>query len=325
MIRDEDSFHKTELLHIHKNTRKLAVCNFRVWLQATRPWSFTVSVVPPVLGSVIALTENSGLLFNWLNFFLTLTGCVAAHAAANAFSDYFDYKKGVDRPGIYGSSGVLVENLLTPKQLLLVPAFGFSIAAAAGIYLMTTLSNGTSLLWLVLSGAFLGFFYTTPPFVIKYHALSEIAVFLAFGPLMTLGAYFTQAGAYSWKPFFYSFPMALLVAAIVLSNNLRDIKTDSVTDIKTLAIIFKDTGAKKIYYFLLAGAYAITLLLVILAGLTWIALITFLSLPLAIKLKKTVRNKEAAGEKDFASIDAMTARLHSAFSLLFIIALASQL
>ncbi|MCX5784766.1 MAG: prenyltransferase [Elusimicrobia bacterium] len=295
--------------------------NIKIWLRATRPWSFTVSIVPPVLGSIIALNENTGLSFNWTCFFLTLTGCVATHAGANAFSDYFDYKKGVDRPGTYGSSGVLVENLLTPKQLLLVPAAGFSIAAAAGLYLMATLPNGTALVWLVLFGAFLGFFYTTPPFVIKYHALSEIAVFLAFGPLMTLGAYFTQAGAYSWKPFFYSFPVALIVAAIVHSNNLRDIKTDSVTGIKTVAIILKDTGAKRMYYFLLAAAYTTTLLFVIFAGLTWLSLITFLSLPLAVKLIKTVKNKEAAGEKDFASIDAMTAQLHSAFSLLFIIAL----
>jgi len=295
--------------------------NIKIWLRAARPWSFTVSVVPPVLGSIIALNENPGLSLNWPRFLLTLTGCVAAHAAANAFSDYFDYKKGVDRPGTYGSSGVLVENLLTPKQLLIVPAVGFLTAAAAGLYLMAALPNGTALVWLALSGAFLGFFYTTPPFAIKYRALGDIAVFLAFGPLMTLGAYFVQAGDYYWKPFLYAIPAAILVAAVLHGNNLRDIKADSATGIKTVAILLKDAGAKKMYYALLTGSYAATVLLVIFAGLTWFSLLTFLSLPLAIKLIKTVRDKKTAGEKDFASIDAMTARLHSAFSLLFIIAL----
>ena len=295
--------------------------DIKIWLRAARPWSFTVSVVPPVLGSIIALNENPGLPLNWPRLFLTLAGCVAAHAAANAFSDYFDYKKGVDRPGTYGSSGVLVEKLLTPGQLLIVPAAGFSIAAAAGLYLIATLPNGTALVWLALSGAFLGFFYTTPPFTIKYRALGDIAVFLAFGPLMTLGAYFVQAGSYSWIPFFYAFPAAILVAAVLHANNLRDIKADSPTGIKTMALLLKDAGAKKMYYALLAASYAATVLLVIFAGLTWFSLLTFLSLPLAIQLIKTVRDKEAAGEKNFASIDAMTARLHSAFSLLFIIAL----
>jgi 1,4-dihydroxy-2-naphthoate octaprenyltransferase len=138
---------------------------------------------------------------------------------------------------------------------------------------------------------------------------------------MTLGAYFVQAGDYYWKPFLYAIPAAILVAAVLHGNNLRDIKADSATGIKTVAILLKDAGAKKMYYALLTGSYAATVLLVIFAGLTWFSLLTFLSLPLAIKLIKTVRDKKTAGEKDFASIDAMTARLHSAFSLLFIIAL----
>ncbi|HCE98326.1 MAG: 1,4-dihydroxy-2-naphthoate octaprenyltransferase [Elusimicrobia bacterium GWC2_51_8] len=295
--------------------------NIRIWLRAARPWSFTVSIVPPVLGSIIALNENPGLSLNWSHFLLTLTGCVAAHASANVFSDYFDYKNGIDKPGNYGSSSVMVDKLLTPEQLLIIPAAGFSVAAAAGIYLMTTIPNGTSLAWLVCTGAFLGFFYTTPPFAIKYRALGDIAVFLAFGPLMTLGAYFVQAGAYSWKPFLYAIPAALLVSAILHGNNLRDIKADSTTGIKTVAMMLKDSGAKKMYYLLLSGAYAATVLLTVFAGLTWISLITFISLPMAVKLIKIVKNKEAVGAESFAAIDAMTARLHSAFSLLFIIAL----
>lgn len=295
--------------------------NIKVWFRSTRPWSFTVSVVPPILGSIIALNANPGLSMDWPVFFITLAGCVSAHAAANAFSDYFDFKKGVDRPGTYGSSGVLVDKLLSPAQVLVVAATGFAIAAAAGIYLMASLPNGATLAWLVLAGAFLAFFYSTPPFAIKYLALGDLAVFLAFGPLMTLGAYFVQTGSYSWTPFLYSCPVALLVAAIVHGNNLRDIEADSVTGIKTMAILLKHTGAKKMYYLYLAGAYAATVLLVALGGLTWIALIAFLSLPLALNLLGLVKNKEAADEKHFAAIDAMTAQLHSAFSLLFIVAL----
>ena len=297
--------------------------NISIWLRATRPWSFTVSVVPPVLGSIIALNENPGLTLNWPRFLITLAGCVSAHASSNVFSDYFDYKNGIDKPGNYGSSSVMVDGLLTPEQLLVVPAAGFLFAAAAGVYLMATIANGAALLWLVLAGAFLGFFYTTPPFTIKYRGFGDIAVFLAFGPLMTLGAYFVQAGFYSWKPALYAVPAALLVDAVLHGNNLRDIKADSSTGIKikTVAMLLKDRGAKKMYYLLVAGAYAATVLLVLLAGLTTVSLITFLSLPIAIKLMGTVKNKEAVGAENFAAIDAMTARLHSVFSLLFIIAL----
>jgi 1,4-dihydroxy-2-naphthoate octaprenyltransferase len=111
------------------------------------------------------------------------------------------------------------------------------------------------------------------------------------------------------------------VAAVLYANNLRDIKADNPTGIKTLAILLKEPGAKKMYYALLVGSYTATVLLVIFAGLTRFSLLTFLSLPLAIRLIKTVKDKNTVGEKDFATIDARTAQLHSAFSLLFIIAL----
>ena len=293
----------------------------KLWWKAGRPFSFTVSVVPPILGSVIAVNENMGLKINWLYFVLTLFGCFLAHAGSNIFSDYFDYKNRVDREGTYGSSGVLVEKLLTPMQMFWGAMVPFAIAAAIGLFFVFTLPEGKSLIWLIALGGFLGFFYTTAPFVLKYRALGDFAVFFAFGPGMTLGVYFVQAGHYSWTPFLYSIPAALLVDAILHSNNLRDIKNDGVVNIKTAAMLLGEGGAKGMYYALIGGAYLVTIALVIFYQLTWISLITLLSLPIAIKLINTVRNKAQIPEKDFAMIDAKTAQFHSAFCILFIASL----
>ena len=110
-----------------------------IWWRAVRPFSFTVSVIPPILGALIALLENPNLQFKWVHFFLTLIGCVMAHAGANLLSDYFDYKIGVDREGTFGSSGLLVEDTLEARRhpslshLSAVGALGDN--AAAGLLL----------------------------------------------------------------------------------------------------------------------------------------------------------------------------------------------
>lgn len=293
----------------------------QLWWKSVRPFSFTVSVIPPILGSIIALVDNSGLSMSWGFFLLTLIGCVAAHGGANILSDYCDYRKNVDREGTYGSSGILVEKLMTPRYAFLESIVLFGTATVIGSYLVYAVPNGVNLIWLIGAGAFLGFFYTMPPFVLKYRAMGDFAVTLAFGVGMTLGAYFVQAGHYSWTPVLFSIPSALLVDAILHSNNLRDIKNDSVVKIMTLAMVLGEEGAKKMYYALIIGAYLVTVILILFGSLTWLALIVFISLPFAVKLIKTVQGKDEMSEAEFALTDVKTAQFHAAFSLLFIVAL----
>ncbi|HOL05922.1 MAG TPA: 1,4-dihydroxy-2-naphthoate octaprenyltransferase [Syntrophorhabdaceae bacterium] len=292
-----------------------------LWWRATRPFSLTISALPPILGGLIAKMENPELIFNWLYFFLALIGCVVAHVGANMIADYCDYKKGVDREGTYGSSGVLIERLMKPKEVLKGSIIAYIIATSIGIYLAYSVPNGRFLIWIILVGGILGFFYTVGPFSFKYHALGDLAVFVSFGPAMTLGAYFVQAHQFSWTPVLYAIPLAFLVDAVLHGNNLRDIKNDIAVSIKTVPILIGESNSKVMYHILVLGAYLSVILLIVFNGLPAISLITLLSLPLAIKLIRLVNAKEQVSENQFAMIDAATAQLHSAFGMLFLISL----
>jgi 1,4-dihydroxy-2-naphthoate polyprenyltransferase len=292
-----------------------------LYWRSIRPFSLTVSFIPPILGSIIAVWQNPDLSFSWFHFLLTLVGCMTSHAGANTLSDYFDYKKRVDREGTYGSSGVLVEKLMSPMQLLRWTAILFVTSTVIGAYLVQHSPNGSSLLWLIVVGGMLGVFYTMGPFQFKYFALGDPAVFIAFGSGMTLGAYMVQTGQFAWQPVLYAFPVALLVDAVLHSNNLRDIKNDRMVHIKTIPILIGEPAAKTMYYVLIFGAYALIPVLIILAKLPWLSLLTLISLPMAIKAATMVHNKSNMPEKQFAMIDAVTAQLHSVFSVLLIVAL----
>lgn len=290
-----------------------------LWWRAVRPFAFTVSLIPPILGGLIALLENPGLGFNVPHFVLTGIGCMIAHAGANLLSDYYDFKARVDREGTFGSSGLLVEKVMEPSEIFRGAWVAFAIAGLIGIYLILATPGGLFLLVLVLLGGIFGIFYTAGPIVFKYRALGDLAVFVSFGPAMVLGAYYVQAHHFSWAPVIYALPVGLLVDAILHSNNLRDIEDDKMVHVRTVPILIGEQWAQRMYYGLIFGAYLLTLCLIVFAGLTLFSLLTLLSLPLAIRLGKRVSRKREMPADKFATIDAATAQLHLAFGMLLIL------
>jgi len=79
--------------------------------------------------------------------------------------------------------------------------------------------------------------YTAPPLKYKYSALGEVSVFVMWGPLMVAAAYFVQCRTFSMHAFLISLPFGMLVALVLLANNIRDISHDRSKGILTLAIV----------------------------------------------------------------------------------------
>jgi 1,4-dihydroxy-2-naphthoate polyprenyltransferase len=293
----------------------------KLWWQAVRPFAFTVSLIPPFLGAIIAPIDNPGLKLDLFRLILTGIGCMTAHAGANLLSDYYDHRARVDREGTFGSSGLLVAGAMEPSQVFRGGWVALIMAGLIGAYLVFVTPGGIFLVGLIAIGGGFGVFYTAGPIKFKYRALGDIAVFVSFGPAMVLGAYFVQAHRLSWLPVLYAVPIGLLVDAILHSNNLRDIADDRAVNIRTVPILIGEGRAKTMYYALVFGAYGTTLLLIAFAGLPFFALMVFLSFPLAVKVTKMVRHKGDLPAREFAVIDAATAQLHLAFGLLLILSL----
>ncbi|MER3447322.1 MAG: 1,4-dihydroxy-2-naphthoate octaprenyltransferase, partial [Candidatus Dadabacteria bacterium] len=85
-----------------------------------------------------------------------------------------------------GSSRVLVDGWLTPRAVLRFGVVLLLLGGAVGALL--AVARGPAVLGFGLAGLVLGVGYTWRPLGLKYRALGDVAVFLAFGPLMTLGA-----------------------------------------------------------------------------------------------------------------------------------------
>ena len=77
----------------------------------------------------------------------------------------------------------------TKKLGLILTAVALLIGGL--VLLSTNPANFNSVIYIGLAGLFLGYFYTARPVrLVARRGLGEIAIFLAFGPVLTLGALF---------------------------------------------------------------------------------------------------------------------------------------
>jgi 1,4-dihydroxy-2-naphthoate octaprenyltransferase len=297
-----------------------------VWLLALRPFSFTASIVPAVYGGLIALALRGrdgipDFRFDGFSFFVTIVGCVAVHAASNLVNDFFDYRSGIDRPDNFGAVNVLVRKLMSPLHVSIEAAGAFLLAACCGLYLV--LQAGPAAQWplvaLIVFGALSAYFYTAPPFALKNRGFGDIQVMLSFALAMVFGAFYVQARTLSWLPIMDALPVGLLVVDILHINNLRDLATDRAAGITTIAIAFGAAGAKRLHHAYVAGAYAVTLVLVAFSLLSPWTLLVFASVPAAWKLSRAV---QALGAPDIdPAIVIKTARFHALFGAMLILGL----
>ena len=279
-----------------------------------KPQSFLLSAISASVGTALASLRGP---IHWGYYFLTVLGVVLLHGGSNVINDYFDYKQRIDTaevPGSYGNEArVLIQKMLRPSQVLWMALFLFALSLVTGIYM--TAVRGWPIFLFGFIGFLTGLLYTARPIALKYVALGEPSVFFMWGPLVVSGAYYVQRGKFSFQAVWISIPIGILVALVLLANNIRDIQFDSQVGIDTMATLLGRRWAIRLYQSLLVGVYIATVLLILCGLLSFWSFLTLLSLPLSLTLVKMLR-KEVPDDAD-----ARTAQLDGAFGVLFVIAI----
>ncbi len=288
----------------------------KIWFTAVRPFAYSASVIPVLLGTVLAYLEGA---FNPLLFGFALFSSVLLHTGTNLVNDAFDFIKGVDTPTSYGSSGMVTGGTLAPQQVHWAGVLCFLLAAVIGLYLVIKI--GLTILVLGIVGILGGYFYTAKPFQYKYYALGDFLVFFLMGPLMVWGSYFVQTRTYRLYPLAFSLPIGFLVAAILVANNIRDITHDDRVGIKTISTLLGFAHSKWEYLFLVLGAFLVILVLAISGLASPFVLAAFLAFPSAYRIMRHVARAQEGKVSDLASADVQSAQLHLQVGGLMIIGL----
>ena len=286
----------------------------RTWWMAVRPFSFTASVTPVVLGAVIAAYD--GYWDGWY-VLLALAGSVAIHAGTNLINDYYDWKKGTDTPQSLGPNRPMRDGLITPRQVFIAALLCFGIGSLIGLYIVATHDPHYYILIIGVLSVLAGWFYTAGPRAFAYTGLGEVIVFIFMGLIIVLGSYYVIAQTMSLRIVLMALPLSFLVTAILHANNMRDIDEDLQNHKRTLANILGRRASQIEYTFLVGGSYALLIAFVLMGIAPWPTLLTLLMLPTAIQLiRRATRTDDVA---KLNRVVRATAQLHSRFGWLMII------
>ena len=288
---------------------------FRVWVTALRPFSFSASVMPVLLGTGMAWSY--GYPFRVSPFFLLLASVISLHAGANLLNDYFDMARGLDRQ-VYPVSGALVRGWLGASQVWHVALVLLGVGLLLAILVVTL--SGWGLVAVALLGGLLAVSYTRKGLCLKYLGLGDPAILVAFGVLPVLAGWWVQAGDMSWVAIWWSVPSGLLAVGILHANNWRDRHSDAAHGCRTLAVRLGAAGSRLYWQGILLGA----LLLVpafVLAGLFaparfYAPVWTLLALLCVPEFAKLLVTDWPHAKNAFMQLDARMAQLHLVFTVL---------
>jgi len=282
---------------------------FQIWWMAIRPKTLPAAASGVLMGSALAWRDGS---FQLLPALAALGVALLLQIGSNVANDVYDFERGADTSERQGPLRVTQAGLLTPAQVKRGMWIIFALAAGLGLYLAFV--RGWVVIAIGLAAILSAIAYTGGPFPLGYYGLGDLFVFIFFGVAAVAGTYFVQVGSVSAAAWWMSVPVGLIITAILVVNNLRDIENDRKGNKLTLAVRFGVRGTRAEYLLCIVGAYFIVPIAAALGLIPWMGLLAWLSLPLAVKTARTVFTQ--SGRPLNAAL-AGTGQVALLFSLLF--------
>lgn len=286
--------------------------SLKEWMIAVRPWSFPASAMPVLV--TLAYLNYAGYEMNWWYGVWALLNIVVFHAAGNTWSDYFDYKKGVDREDTFGAK-TLTDGMFTPKEIYRLSLGLLTVALLGGIGLM--LCTGLPLLYVGIGGMLCTLLYP----MLKFNALGDADIFCAYAILPMLGTSFVATGAFHYEVLWNAIPVGLITVGILHANNTRDMQHDKRANIKTFAMLMGNKASAYAYCFEMVFPFVWVIGCIVAGVLPYYSLLVLVALMPALKNASMAIKFLKEGMTAIANLDEMTAKLQLIFSLLLTISL----
>ncbi len=298
------------------------VTSAALWWQGARPRTLPASVAPVAVGAgAAAFTSTQGYsAIDLLIAALCVTVALALQVGVNYANDYSDGIRGTDSDRV-GPVRLVGQGLAPARDVKTAAFAAFGVAAVAGLALVLI----TGLWWLLLVGAAAiaaAWFYTGGPRPYGYAGLGEVFVFVFFGIVAVAGTAACFTGSISLLSLVLAVPVGCLAVAILVANNLRDVRTDRLAGKHTLAARLGDARTRVLFVSLIWLPFLVVLgvaLLGLFASDSWpsLAALALVAIPLGAGAARQVRR--GATGPDLVVVLGETARLELVFSLLLAI------
>jgi 1,4-dihydroxy-2-naphthoate octaprenyltransferase len=115
-----------------------------------------------------------------------------------------------------------------------VALLGYGLGAGIGLLVVTRCEPRVLLVGI--AGMALAFFYHAPPLRLSYRGLGEVAVAIAYGPLICAGTYLVQRHALPARVILAALPLGMAIAAFLWINEFPDRRGDEKAGKRTLVV-----------------------------------------------------------------------------------------
>ena len=219
------------------------------WVAGARPRTLPAAVVPVAVGTAVAGAQGEVV---WWRAAATLVVALAIQVGTNYANDYSDGIRGTDQRRV-GPTRLVAEGLATPSSVRLAALLSMAVAGVMG--LMVSIAVGPELLLVGVLCFAAGWLYTGGPRPYGYAGFGEVFVFVFFGLVATVGSAYVHLERVTGLGLLASIPVGLLATALLVTNNLRDIPSDTSAGKRTLAVRLGETWTRLLYLGCLLGAF----------------------------------------------------------------------
>ncbi|MGH8069430.1 MAG: 1,4-dihydroxy-2-naphthoate octaprenyltransferase [Candidatus Entotheonellia bacterium] len=284
------------------------------WFWAIRPFTLPASVVPVLVGTALAFRDGH---FDGLRLVLTLVGSVLVQIGTNLVDEYTDHEKVGSQGKLLAPYKVIALGLLSPQAVRAGAVLSFGVATVIGLYLV--LVTSWALVFFCAASLLVAYSYSAGPLPLGNIGLGQPLVFVFMGLLMVMATYYVQTATLTSQTWLAAVPVACLVTAILVVNDLRDIDADRQTGKITPVSHFGAGFGLRAFLLLVAGAYVSVLLWVVARPALFPLLLVLLALPKAHSTTRLIRSGDTPATLNQALRG--SAQLHLQFGVLLALGL----
>ena len=258
------------------------------WLENSRLFSLPMTLLSWLVIFVYSLKTGG----NIINGIVALIGISFAHLATNLFDDYIDYKNLTDNSQKC-KCAYIKEGKASLNDVLKVVVIYCFIACLTGLFLF--LRCGFPVIWLAVIGGIIALIYAK----LSQKGMSEIAVGLAFGPLLFEGVYFVMTGNFSYTVLVMSLAVVMFTIGLMYVHTLLDFEGDMSAHKKTLVCrIGNKSLALKGVFVVYGSGYLFTLILSFMLN-NYLILLTLALIPLVLRMYNSLKTSCGDDVKEF--------------------------
>jgi 1,4-dihydroxy-2-naphthoate octaprenyltransferase len=243
----------------------------KLWVEGARLRTLPLAIAPAAIGAGAA---DSVQAFDLTLSLLALAVALFLQIGVNYANDYSDGIRGTDDYRV-GPLRLTGSKSVKPEAVKLAAFAFFGLAALSGLAIVFL----TGMYWLIAVGAaaiVAAWFYTGGKSPYGYAGLGELAVFVFFGLVATIGTTFIQVGFIEFNSVLGAIAAGMFASAVLMVNNIRDIETDKLASKKTLAVILGKKAATFLFLLMIWLPFVILAFFVLLYPATMLGFLTLL-------------------------------------------------